>query len=93
MADEFIKGLGVLTGAGMVWFSIAAWFNTPSFEGQQLIAPNPDPATLSTYGQLLLTVKDAMFWFAILGAVTFWIVLPALRVGREYLAESGTAAE
>lgn len=85
MADEFIKGLGILTFAGMIWFSIASWWNTPSFEGEQLFGPNPDPADLTVYGELLIFLKDAMFWLAVIGAITFWVIIPTLRATRAYL--------
>lgn len=93
MADEFIKGLGILTVAGTIWFSIASWFNTPSFSGQQLFAENPDPADLTVYGEMLVFLKDAMFWFAIIGAITFWVVIPAVRIGRQRLEERRAMSE
>jgi len=87
MADEFIKGFGIFMTAGLGWLMIAANYNTPSFEGTQLTAPNPDPATLGAYEQLLIMLKDALFWFAILGALTFWVVIPAIEQARDALAE------
>lgn len=87
MADEFAKGLSILTGAGIVWFILATWFNTPSFEGPQLIAPNPPMDDLDLYGQLAITVKDIAFWFAIIGALTFWVVIPAVEQARNAMAE------
>ena len=84
MADEFIKGLGILTGAGLGWLVLAGWYNTPSFEGSQLGAPNP--TNVGIYGEPALLLKEALFWFAILGAVTFWVVIPAVRQARETLA-------
>jgi hypothetical protein len=87
MADEFAKGFGILVTAGLGWLMIAANYNTPSFEGTQLTAPNPDPATLGMYEQLLITLKDALFWFAILGALTFWVVIPAFEHARDAMAE------
>ena len=40
MADEFIKGLSIFTGAGLAWMVLAGWYRTPSFESeQQLVAP------------------------------------------------------
>lgn len=80
MADEFMKGLGILTGAGMFWFVVSAQMNTPSFEGTQLIASDPEEVGL--YADLLLSIKDVAFWFAILGALTFWFLIPAFREGR-----------
>jgi hypothetical protein len=87
MADEFIKGFGILVTAGLGWLIISATYNTPSFEGPQLIAPNPSPETLSLYEQLAIVLKDALFWFAILGALTFWVIIPAIEQAREALAE------
>lgn len=84
MGDEFIKGLGILTGAGLVWMVLAGWYNTPSFEGAQLIGSNPD--SVDVYGSLALTLKEVMFWFAISGALVFWVLLPAARGFRSYLA-------
>ena len=77
MADEFAKGLGIFTGAGLVWMVLAGWYNTPSFEGPQLTGPNPsDPGT---YEAIAIALKDGMFWFAVLGALTFWVIIPAAR--------------
>ncbi|WP_121822140.1 DUF7314 family protein [Halostella salina] len=81
MADEFAKGLGILTGAGLAWMVLAGWFNTPSFEEQQL--SGPDPSNPDMYTAIALELKDALFWFAILGALTFWVVIP---IGRELYA-------
>lgn len=80
MADEFIKGLGILTAAGLGWMTVSAWFNTPSFDGPQLIGPSPE--SLDMYGQAAVAMRDVLFWFAVLGALTFWVVIPALREGR-----------
>jgi len=81
MADEFAKGLGILTTAGLLWMVFAGWYNTPSFEGAQLLGANPENVGL--YGDLAIIVKDGLFWFAILGALTFWVIIP---VGRELRA-------
>jgi hypothetical protein len=85
MADEFAKGFGILTAAGLLWMTLAGWYNTPSFEGDQLIGAPPE--SLGAFGDIALTLKEAAFWFAILGALTFWILVPALREAREALAE------
>lgn len=77
MADEFIKGLAIATGAGLIWMVLAGWYNTPGFEDTQLVGPDPaDPSALEA---IALVVKDGLFWFMILGALTFWVVLPAAR--------------
>ncbi|MFP4624976.1 MAG: hypothetical protein ACLFNI_00110 [Natronomonas sp.] len=78
MADEFAKGLAILTSAGMVWMAVSSWLTTESFEGTQLIAPPPED--LGTYGELALVARDISFWFAVFGVLTFWILIP---VGRE----------
>lgn len=89
MADEFAKGLGILTGAGLAWMVLAGWFNTPSFEGEQFTAANPE--NVDVYVSAALVLKEALFWFAILGALFFWVVLPAFHVGRRTWAERRAA--
>jgi hypothetical protein len=85
MADEFAKGFAIFVTAGFGWMVLAGWFNTPSFDSTQLLeAPPEDPGT---YGELALILKDALFWFAILGALTFWVVIPLLEQTREAMAE------
>jgi hypothetical protein len=83
MADEFAKGLGILTGGGMIWIAISTWLTTESFAGTQLVAPPPeDPGT---YAQLLLTLRDVTAWFMIFGVVAFWILIPAFQELQAYL--------
>ncbi|MCU4741780.1 DUF7314 family protein [Natronoglomus mannanivorans] len=84
MADEFVKGFAILTVGLLVWMMFASWFNTPSFYEAQLIGPGPEDPT--TYEAIALIVKDAMLAFAIFGALTFWVVIPASRRAREYYA-------
>ncbi len=84
MADEFVKGLGIATAAGLGWMVLSGWYTTPGFEEAQLIGEAPE--TLDVYGQLALLSREALFWFAVLGALTFWVVIPAvnqLRAGDE----------
>lgn len=85
MADEFIKGLAVFSGAGLVWMVLAAWFRTPSFEDEQLFGPDPEDPDLLT--EIALSVADIMFWLAIIGAVTFWVVIPLGREAYAYWSE------
>jgi hypothetical protein len=86
MADEFAKGLGILTGCGMIWIAISTWLTTESFAGTQLIAPPPeDPGT---YAQLLLVLRELVWWFMIFGVVTFWILIPTFRQIQSYRQES-----
>jgi hypothetical protein len=85
MADEFAKGLGILMTAGLGWMVLAGWYNTAGFEDTQLIAP--DPENVEVYGQLALLLKDALFWFALIGALTFWVIIPAVDEARDAWSE------
>lgn len=87
MTDEFAKGFGILVTAGFGWMILAGWYNTPGFQDAQLVGPNPDPGSLGTYGEIALVLKEVLFWFAILGALTFWIVVPAVERAREAVGE------
>jgi hypothetical protein len=82
MADEFMKGLGLLTGAGLVWMVLAGWYKTPSFAGGQLVTPVSGDLTM--YDQLAVILLEGMFWLAIFGAVLFWVGIP---LGRELYAK------
>ena len=82
MSDEFAKGFGIFVTAGFIWMVLAGWYNTPAFEGQQLTGANPSPETLGTFGEMAVLLKDAAFWFAILGALTFWVVIPLIEEAR-----------
>ncbi len=87
MADEFAKGFGILVTAGFGWMVLAGWYNTPGFEEAQLLGEGPDPGSLGPYAELALTLKDVFFWFAVLGALTFWVVIPAIQQTRAAMAE------
>lgn len=91
MADEFIKGLGMVASGGLIWLSISAWFTTAGFGGTQLIAAPPEDAGL--YVNVLLTVRGIALWTMILGALTFWIVIPAVREGRRAYEQRQQDAE
>lgn len=86
MADEFAKGFAILVTAGLGWMTLAGWYRTPSFEGDQLIGhvQLEDPGL---YDQIGIFLMDGLFWFAIIGALTFWIVLPAFEEARTAWAE------
>ncbi len=84
MADEFAKGLGILTTAGLAWMILAGWYNTPSFHDPQLISP--DPTNVGVYGEMALLVKDVLLWTAILGALAFWVVIPLAQAVRAEVA-------
>ncbi|AKU06951.1 hypothetical protein C5B90_03475 [Haloferax sp. Atlit-12N] len=78
MADEFIKGLGILTGSGLAWLVLASWYRTSSFEStQQLIEPLSSGATEGLFNIIAVTLMDVFLWFALLGALTFWVLIPA----------------
>jgi hypothetical protein len=82
MADEFIKGFGVLTGAGLVWMTLAGWYQTPTFfMVAQLVAPPPEPGTV--FDAIAIFLIDVFLWTAVLGALTFWVLIPA---GKEIAA-------
>ena len=85
MADEFIKGFGVLTVAGLAWMVLSGWYTTPGFEDTQLFGAPPE--NLGAYGDLALTLRGALFWFAVIGALTFWVVIPAINRYRGNTAE------
>jgi len=82
MADEFIKGFGILSGAGLLWLTLAGWYQTPSFfMTNQLIAPPPEPANV--FDAISIFLIDVFLWTALLGAFAFWILIPA---GKELAA-------
>lgn len=83
MGDEFAKGFGILTAAGLGWMILSGWYTTPGFADTQLIGE--PPANLDTFGELALVTREALFWFAILGALTFWVILPGIRQLRNAL--------
>lgn len=86
MADEFAKGLAILMTAGLGWMTLAGWYRTPSFEGAQLSGPvqleNP-----TIYDQIGVFLMDSLLWFALLGALTFWVLIPALEELRSEWAK------
>lgn len=87
MGDEFAKGFGILVTAGFLWMVLAGWYNTPGFEEAQLTGPNPSPEAVGTYGQIALIFKDVLFWLAIFGALTFWVIIPLVEEARTARAE------
>jgi hypothetical protein len=82
MADELAKGLGIFTTAGLGWMVLAGWYNTT--EDAQLTGAPPED--LGTYAEMALVLKEVLFWFAILGTLTFILVIPAYREARTYLS-------
>lgn len=90
MADEFAKGVGIFTGGGLLWMVLAGWYRTPSFEDAQLIAPlTVDPATADVLNAIAIYLLEIVFWFTILGTLTFWVVIPAARPATQWWSERG----
>jgi hypothetical protein len=81
MADEFIKGLTIFTGAGLGWMVLAGWYRTPSFEStEQLVAPvSQSAASADVFNALGIVMMDVLFWFTLVGAFTFWMAIPAAK--------------
>ena len=86
MADEFAKGFGIFVTAGLGWMTLAGWYKTPSFESGQLIS-SPVLENPTVYDSIALFLMDGLFWFAILGPLAFWLVVPMIARGREAWAE------
>ena len=93
MADEFIKGVGILTAGGLAWMVLASWYRTPSFEStQQLVAPlTTDPASADLFNLVGIVLLDVLLWFTVLGAFAFWVVIPAARQASDALEERESA--
>jgi hypothetical protein len=89
MADEFAKGAGIFTAGGLLWMVLAGWYRTPEFGStNQLIAPlTVDPASADVLNALAIALIDVVFWFTILGSLTFWVVIPAGRQARRWVSE------
>jgi len=83
MADEFIKGLAALVGGGLAWMVLAGWYNTHGFEETQLLGADPPAGSLGFMGEMALVLRDAFLVFAVVGALTFWLLVPAYREFRE----------
>jgi hypothetical protein len=84
MADEFAKGFGLLSGAGLIWMVLAGWYKTPSFSGAQLMGEVP--SSLTMYDQIAVALLEGMFWLAVLGAIFFWVGVPLIREARARVA-------
>lgn len=81
MSDEFIKGLTALCGGMFGWMVLSGWYATESFgSNKQLISEVP--SDLAMYGSIAVTLREVLFWFAIFGALTFWVLIPAFREAR-----------
>jgi hypothetical protein len=60
---------------------LSGWFTTPGFEDTQLVGEIP--GNLDAYGQAAIVLREVMFWFIVLGVLTFWVVLPAVEQFRD----------
>ena len=81
MADEFAKGLGILTGGGLVWMVLSGWYTTPGFEDAQLWGAIPEQ--LDAYGQAAIMFREVLAWFIIFGVLAFWVVIPTVERLRD----------
>lgn len=79
MSDEFAKGLGILTGGLLGWMVLSGWYATASFASKSQMLDEL-PTNLNLFGNIALTLREAFFWFAIVGTIIFWVLIPA---GRE----------
>lgn len=78
MSDEFAKGLGILTSGLFGWMVLSGWYTTEGFEStNQLVAEVP--SDLAFYGNIAIILREVLFWFAVFGALTFWVLIPAGR--------------
>ena len=86
MADEFIKGLGIFTAGGLGWMVLAGWYRTESFESsKQLVEPVSSGGTM--YDSIGVVLMDGLFWFTLIGILTFWVLIPAARQTRAAIEE------
>ena len=77
MADEFMKGLAIATGGGLLWMVLSGWYTTPGFEKAQLWGAIPPE--LDAYGQAAIMLRSVTAWFIIFGILTFWVLIPAFQ--------------
>ena len=80
MADEFIKGFTLFIVCGLLWMVLAGWYNTAGFEATQLTAATSGAGTV--YDQIGYILRDGFMWAAILGPITFWLLIPFSRAMR-----------
>ncbi|MFD1512184.1 DUF7314 family protein [Halomarina rubra] len=77
MADEFMKGFALLMVCGLLWMVLAGWYNTAGFEEAQLFAETSGAGTV--YDQIGYALREGFFYAAILGPLTFWVLIPISR--------------
>ena len=67
----------------------ASWYRTSSFEStQQLVEPVSAGETI--FDALGVALMDAFFWFTLIGALTFWVLIPAGRQARKTIQNRRT---
>lgn len=91
MADEFMKGVALFALGGLGWITFAGWYRTPSYYIVAQLVGEPSGVE-SAYDEIGLLAGDAFFWLMILGALTFWVLIPASRELRDALAEDADAS-
>jgi hypothetical protein len=85
MADEFIKGLTIFTGAGLGWMVLASWYRTEEFGStDQLVAPVTVEGG-NLFNGIGVALMNILFWFALFGALTFWVLIPGWRQAKSAL--------
>ncbi len=91
MADEFVKGLGIFTGAGLAWMVLASWYRTEGFEAtNQLVGPVTVTGE-NLFNGIGVALMNVMFWFALLGALTFWVLIPGWRQAKSVIDDRQNA--
>lgn len=80
MADEFMKGFAIFIVCGLAWMVLSGWYNTAGFESTQLLAATTGEGTL--YDQIAYVLREGFFWAAVLGPVTFWLIIPSISEFR-----------
>jgi cobalamin biosynthesis protein CobD/CbiB len=87
MADEFIKGLTLSMVGALGWFIFAGWYRTPEYYAiEQLTAAAIEPNNV--YQAIGIFAGDVSLWLMLLGALVYWVVIPALRETRRSMTES-----
>lgn len=78
MADEFMKGLALLTVGAMGWFTFAGWYRVPAYDQvAQLTVPAAEANTV--YDTIAILAGDVFAFLGIFGALAFWVLIPVAR--------------
>lgn len=76
MADDFMVGLGFLTGGGLLWLLFGGIFKTPSFQNQLGFAEATTPPPLGISPDLGVFLADLSMALTFVGPIVFWIAVP-----------------